>query len=129
MSIITIPGPIVRDVAEAAYYLLGRVPIGELSEQKDSEIHPEWWEEPFEDFDVLRGLVEALQPVESNTSCLVGDEHKETLMWAINEAIDVRSGLLRISMDEHEARPHLAQLENLRALRHELIVASGAVAA
>jgi hypothetical protein len=45
MSTITIPGPLVLNLAEAAQFLLAKSwgPVGDLTAARDSELHPEWW--------------------------------------------------------------------------------------
>jgi hypothetical protein len=129
MTAITIPGPLVRDIAEAAYFLLGQAwdPIGDLTERKDSELHPEWWEQHFRDFDAIRALIDALQPVECtmHLPVKVDEDHLSTLTRALGEAIEADSGVLgtgvKDGMDEYWVRERRAQLANLRAFKRALI--------
>jgi hypothetical protein len=129
---ITVPGPLILDLAEASSFLLGQAwqPIGDLVERKDSERHPEWWEEAFRDFDAMRALLETLLIAAQAAGGLhvpseIDDAHLPSLTSALDEAIRVDSGILETGihdgMDEYWVRVKRTGIENLKAFKRELL--------
>lgn len=110
---LTIPAPLARPVAEAAYTLLGRASSSVLRRTESKDRRAEQFEGPFRQFDAMRRLIEALGPTEPGQDATLSDEHAPALADALREAGPLLIALAHTAHEEgdtEQAREYTAEM-------------------
>jgi hypothetical protein len=107
---LTIPAPLARPVAEAAYTLLGRASSSVLRRTESTDRRAEQFEGPFRQFDTMRRLIEALGPIEPGQDASLSDEHAPALADALREGRAALAHTAHEEGDTEQAREYTAEL-------------------